>query len=151
RRTRPIFPRTTRRNTRTTRPGRRSTDAGKPKTIARKKSGRRCRIGVVVFVAGVRPPGRGGAEVRKTMKVTTMTQVTVDGVMQGNGHASDEDRRNGFERGGWARGKGDKETLAFIGQTYERAEAFLFGRRTYELFAASWGTFTVEDAPGWES
>ena len=29
------------------------------------------------------------------MKLTTMTQVTVDGVMQGNGGASDEDRRNG--------------------------------------------------------
>jgi dihydrofolate reductase len=84
------------------------------------------------------------------MKLTTMTQVTIDGVMQGNGHASDEDRRNGFERGGWARGKGDHETRAFINQTYHRADAFLLGRRTYELFAGSWGTLTVEDVPGWE-
>ncbi|WP_328610059.1 dihydrofolate reductase family protein [Amycolatopsis sp. NBC_00345] len=74
------------------------------------------------------------------MKLTTITQVTVDGVVQGNGGASDEDRRNGFERGGWAKGAGDDETRAFITRTYQRAGAFLFGRRTYELFAGSWGT-----------
>src|SRR5262245_43223960 len=68
-----------------------------------------------------------------------MTQVTVDGVMQGNGGASDEDRRNGFERGGWAMGAGDTETMTLINQTYQRADAFLFGRRTYELFAGYWG------------
>jgi dihydrofolate reductase len=74
------------------------------------------------------------------VKLTTMTQVTVDGVMQGNGGTSDEDRRGGFERGGWARGKGDDGTRAFITRTYQRAEAFLFGRRTYELFAGAWGS-----------
>ena len=84
------------------------------------------------------------------MKLTTMTQVTIDGVMQGNGGASDEDRRNGFERGGWARGRGDSETLAFINETYQRADAFLLGRRTYELFAGSWGSLTEQDVPGWE-
>src|SRR5919107_4528687 len=73
------------------------------------------------------------------MKLTTMTQVTVDGVMQGNGAASDEDRRGGFERGGWAMGVFDNETMTFINQTYQRADAFLFGRRTYELFAGYWG------------
>src|SRR5262245_66141446 len=73
------------------------------------------------------------------MKLTTMTQVTVDGVMQGNGGASDEDRRQGFERGGWALGLGDDETRAFINETYRSADAFLFGRRTYELFAGYWG------------
>ena len=73
------------------------------------------------------------------MKLTVMTQVTIDGVVQGNGHASDEDRRNGFERGGWAKGAGDDETRTLITQTYQRADAFLFGRRTYELFAGSWG------------
>ena len=72
------------------------------------------------------------------MKLTTMTQVAIDGVMQGNG-APDEDRRNGFERGGWARGAGDDESRALITATYQRADAFLFGRRTYELFAGSWG------------
>jgi dihydrofolate reductase len=81
------------------------------------------------------------------MKLTTMTQVTVDGVMQGNGGASDEDRRNGFERGGWAMGAGDNETLALINQTYQRADAFLFGRRTYELFAGYWGVRKDLDNP----
>jgi dihydrofolate reductase len=73
------------------------------------------------------------------VKLTTITQVTVDGVMQGNGGATDEDRRNGFDRGGWAMGTGDNETLTFINKTYQRADAFLFGRRTYELFAGFWG------------
>ncbi|MEX1272178.1 MAG: dihydrofolate reductase, partial [Acidimicrobiia bacterium] len=35
------------------------------------------------------------------MKLMTVTHVSVDGVMQGLGGA-DEDRRDGFERGGWA-------------------------------------------------
>ena len=73
------------------------------------------------------------------MKLMTMTQVTVDGVMQGNGGASDEDRRSGFERGGWAMGVFDDETMTFITETYQRADAFLFGRRTYDLFAPYWG------------
>ena len=73
------------------------------------------------------------------MKLTTQTQVTVDGVMQGNGGASDEDRRSGFERGGWALGAGDDATMAFITETYQRADAFLFGRRTYDIFAPYWG------------
>ena len=34
---------------------------------------------------------------------------------------------------------GDNETMALINQTYQRADAFLFGRRTYELFADYWG------------
>ncbi len=84
------------------------------------------------------------------MKLTTMTQVTIDGVMQGNGQSLDEDRRNGFERGGWARGKGDDDTHAFINQTYQRADAFLLGRRTYEVFTDTWGSLTEQDVPGWE-
>ncbi|MCP2336607.1 dihydrofolate reductase family protein [Actinomadura rupiterrae] len=84
------------------------------------------------------------------MKLTTITQVTIDGVVQGNGGASEEDRRNGFERGGWALGKGDGSTQEFINEAYQRADAYLFGRRTYELFHASWGTLSEKDVPGWE-
>jgi dihydrofolate reductase len=64
--------------------------------------------------------------------------------MQGVG-APDEDRSGGFERGGWGTPFFDEETEALIGRIYERADAFLLGRRTYEIFAGSWGT--MED-PG---
>jgi dihydrofolate reductase len=74
------------------------------------------------------------------MKLTTITMVSVDGVMQGLG-GPDEDRRGGFERGGWVTHAFDNEAMAFLHQVYGRADAFLFGRRTYELFAGSWGTW----------
>jgi len=73
------------------------------------------------------------------MKLTTTTMVTVDGVMQGLG-GPDEDRSGGFERGGWVAPLFDNEAGTFLNQVYERADAFLFGRRTYEIFAGSWGT-----------
>jgi dihydrofolate reductase len=74
------------------------------------------------------------------MKLTTLTQLTLDGVTQANGGASDEDRAGGFDRGGWALGAGDDSTRQRITESYERADAFLFGRRTYDLFLSSWGT-----------
>jgi dihydrofolate reductase len=73
------------------------------------------------------------------MKLTTITHVSVDGVMQGLG-GSDEDRRGGFERGGWALPLFGGEAATFLDQAFRRADAFLFGRRTYEIFAGSWGT-----------
>jgi dihydrofolate reductase len=72
------------------------------------------------------------------MKLTTTTNVSVDGVMQGLG-GSDEDRRGGFERGGWALPLLDTEAGDHINEVYGGAAAFLFGRRTYEIFAGSWG------------
>ena len=73
------------------------------------------------------------------MKLTTITHVSVDGVMQGLGGA-DEDRRGGFERGGWALPLFGDEAETFLDEVFQRADAFLFGRRTYEIFAGSWGT-----------
>ena len=75
------------------------------------------------------------------MRLTTTTNVSVDGVMQGLG-GSDEDRRGGFARGGWALPLVDAETGDYIDRLYGGAAAFLFGRRTYEIFAGSWGAVT---------
>src|SRR5215510_4331607 len=62
-------------------------------------------------------PRSGGIERRPTnekgstiMKLTTITQVSVDGVMQGNG-GRDENLDPGFERGGWARPLFDSEAM----------------------------------------
>jgi dihydrofolate reductase len=83
------------------------------------------------------------------MKLTTVTHVSVDGVMQGLGGA-DEDRRGGFERGGWAPPLFVNEATTYLYGVFERADAFLFGRRTYEIFAGSWGVWPDPgDSPIW--
>jgi dihydrofolate reductase len=69
--------------------------------------------------------------------------------MQGLG-GPDEDRRGGFERGGWVAPLWDDEAGAVLNQVYQRADAFLFGRRTYEIFAGSWGAWADPgDNPVW--
>ena len=72
------------------------------------------------------------------MKLTTVTHVSLDGVMQGLG-GPDEDRRGGFERGGWAMPFFDDPAATFLDEVFQRADAFLFGRWTYEVFAGYWG------------
>ena len=72
------------------------------------------------------------------MRLTTTTNVSVDGVMQGLG-GPDEDRSGGFDRGGWAIPLLDAEAGDYLNQVYGGADAFLFGRRTYEIFAGYWG------------
>ena len=80
------------------------------------------------------------------MKLTTVTNVSVDGVMQGLG-GPEEDASGGFERGGWALPLFDDEAGAFLGQVYQRADAFLFGRRTYDIFAGYWRLVEDPDNP----
>jgi dihydrofolate reductase len=78
------------------------------------------------------------------MKLTTITHVSVDGVMQGLG-GPDEDPRGGFERGGWAPPLFHDEAANFLDEVFQRADAFLFGRRTYEIFAGYWGVMPDPD------
>ena len=79
------------------------------------------------------------------MKLTTITHVSLDGVMQGLGGA-DEDRRGGFERGGWAIPLFVDDAATFLDEVFQRADAFLFGRRTYEIFAGYWGVMPDPDS-----
>jgi dihydrofolate reductase len=69
------------------------------------------------------------------MKLTTTTQLSLDGVMQSPGGPNEEE--SGFTRGGWAHF--DTESGKFVEQVFQRADAFLFGRKTYDIFAYTWG------------
>ena len=80
------------------------------------------------------------------MKLTASMMLTLDGVYQGP-VGPDEDRRGGFERGGWALPLFDNEAEAFLAAVYQRADAFLFGRRTYEIFAGYWGAMADSGNP----
>ncbi|MBI1256472.1 MAG: dihydrofolate reductase [Chloroflexi bacterium] len=81
------------------------------------------------------------------MKLTTTVQVSVDGVMQASG-GPEEDEHGLFERGGWAHF--DNEAGAVMDEIFTRADAFLFGRLTYEIFVGSWGTWDDPgDSPIW--
>jgi dihydrofolate reductase len=70
-------------------------------------------------------------------KITAITQVTLDGVMQAPGGPED-DPRNGFTHGGWAMPFVDDAGRQAIGETIAGEFDMLLGRRTYEIFAAYW-------------
>ena len=67
-------------------------------------------------------------------KVVVLTNLTLDGVMQAPGRP-EEDRRGGFEHGGWA---APYAAMEATGNNFASAGALLFGRRTYENFYAFW-------------
>jgi dihydrofolate reductase len=83
------------------------------------------------------------------MRLTTITQVSVDGVMQGPGApVAGVAERGVFERSGWAHFDGEAGSV--MDDVFTRADAFLFGRRTYEMFAGSWGSWDDPgDSPIW--
>ncbi len=71
------------------------------------------------------------------MKVVLYESLTLDGVMQGPGRP-DEDRRGGFEHGGWALTYADSVMGSVAGQSMASTGALLFGRRTYQDFFSVW-------------
>ncbi|MBX7549190.1 dihydrofolate reductase family protein [Streptomyces sp. tea 10] len=74
-------------------------------------------------------------------KLVSTLFVTLDGVYQGPGGPR-EDTRDGFTQGGWSFPLADDDSGRFVTEVFERAGAFLLGRRTYDIFAAYWPRVT---------
>jgi dihydrofolate reductase len=70
-------------------------------------------------------------------KLVVGSFLTLDGVMQAPG-GPNEDREGGFRHGGWLVPYFDAKFGEIMTEWTKRAGAFLLGRKTYEIFAASW-------------
>jgi dihydrofolate reductase len=70
-------------------------------------------------------------------KIVVFNSLTLDGVMQAPGRP-DEDRRGGFEHGGWATSYADPVMARVAGEGMATGGGLLFGRRTYEDFYSVW-------------
>ncbi len=71
------------------------------------------------------------------MKLTVQTFLTLDGVMQAPG-GPEEDPDEGFDLGGWQAPFADPSLGEFVTELNGHASAFLFGRRTFDIFRSYW-------------
>ena len=71
------------------------------------------------------------------MKLTVQTFLTLDGVMQAPG-GPEEDPSGGFAHGGWQAPFPDPAAGEFVTELNSHASAFLFGRRTFDIFRGYW-------------
>lgn len=70
-------------------------------------------------------------------KIVVSEFLSLDGVMQGPG-SPDEDREGGFDQGGWQMQYNDEEQMKVVSEGIAATDAYLFGRKTYQIFASYW-------------
>jgi dihydrofolate reductase len=80
------------------------------------------------------------------MKITITEFVTLDGVSQGPGSAT-EDTSDGFTRGGWLVPHIDEQFVRRASEWLDLADGLLLGRRTYQAFARDWPQITDPEDP----
>src|ERR1700733_14057051 len=80
------------------------------------------------------------------MKLTVQTFLTLDGVMQAPG-GPEEDPSDAFTHGGWQAPFSDPAVGEFVTDLNSHASAFLFGRRTFDIFRGYWPDQTAPANP----
>jgi dihydrofolate reductase len=77
-------------------------------------------------------------------KLIAQVWMTLDGVVQAPGTA-EEDTTGGFQHGGWSLRYFDDAAMRWAVENVTGAGGFLFGRRTYEVFASHWPNASEEE------
>ena len=77
-------------------------------------------------------------------KVIASEWMSLDGVIQ-SPSSPEEDTSDGFQYGGWHSAYLEDESMNWVMESITRAGGFLFGRRTYEIFAAHWPNASAQE------
>ena len=72
------------------------------------------------------------------MRLVLSEFISLDGVIQAPGQRQ-EDTDGGFQHGGWSMRYFDADSMgSAIGEAMQKTDAYIFGRRTWEVSAAAW-------------
>ena len=77
-------------------------------------------------------------------KVIACEWMSLDGVIQ-SPSSPEEDASGGFKYGGWHSPYFEAESMQWVIENITGAGGFLFGRRTYEIFAAHWPNASAQE------